>query len=156
VIFLPNFLWQIQHHFVSLEFLKSIHARDIRMGRTDSFVLDQFWIATNPATVPLWLAGLFYLFAAQDGNRYRPIGWMFVIPFLLFIIGRGRVLHGPGLSHVARCRGGMGRAVGCFVEFAAHPRNPEDYLDGSCNWGLGRCRDCSANCTARIIVVAVR
>ena len=90
VIFLPNFLWQIRHHLVSLDFLKSIHARDIRIGRTDTFVLDQFWIATNPPTVPLWLAGLFYLFATQDGKRYRPIGWMFIIPFVLFVIGRGR------------------------------------------------------------------
>jgi hypothetical protein len=70
--------------------LKSIHARDIRIGRTDTFVLDQFWIATNPPTVPLWLAGLFYLFATQEGKRYRPIGWMFIVPFALFVIGRGR------------------------------------------------------------------
>jgi hypothetical protein len=53
-------------------------------------VLEQFWTATNPPTVPLWLAGLFYLFATQDGKRYRPIGWMFIIPFALFVIGRGR------------------------------------------------------------------
>jgi hypothetical protein len=90
VIFLPNLLWQVRYHFVSLDFLKSIHARDIRMGRTDSFVLEQFWTATNPPTVPIWLAGLFYLFATQDGKRYRPIGWMFIVPFVLFAIGRGR------------------------------------------------------------------
>jgi 4-amino-4-deoxy-L-arabinose transferase-like glycosyltransferase len=136
VIFLPNCIWQIRHHFVSLDFLKSIHARDIRVGRTDTFVLDQFWTATNPPTVPLWLAGLFYLFATQDGKRYRPIGWMFIVSFALFVIGRGRgVLPGPRLSHVARCRSGMGRAVGCFVEFAARTRNPKDYLECSCNWG---------------------
>lgn len=93
VIFLPNLLWQFQHHFVSLDLLKSIHARDIRMGRTDGFVLSQFWIATNPVTVPLWLAGLFYLFATQDGKRYRPVGWMFVVPFVLFVIGRGRAYY---------------------------------------------------------------
>jgi len=96
VIFLPNCIWQIQHHFVSLDFLRSIHARDIRIGRTDRFVLNQFWSATNPATVPLWLAGLFYLFATQDGKRYRPIGWMFIIPFVLFVIGRGRGTIWPG------------------------------------------------------------
>jgi 4-amino-4-deoxy-L-arabinose transferase-like glycosyltransferase len=90
VIFLPNFLWQIRHHLVSLDFLKSIHARDIRIGRTDTFVLDQFWIATNPPTVPLWLAGPFYLFATQEGKRCRPIGWMFIVPFALFVIGEGR------------------------------------------------------------------
>ena len=97
LIFLPNVLWQIQHHFVSLDFLNSIHARDIRMGRTDRFVLSQFWIATNPATVPVWLAGLFYLFATQNGKRYRPIGWMFIVPFVLFVIGRGRPYYlAPG------------------------------------------------------------
>jgi len=90
VIFLPNLLWQMRHHFVSLDFLKSIHARDISIGRTDSFVLDQFWIATNPPTVPLWLAGLFYLFATPDGKRYRPIGWMFIVPFVLFVVGKAR------------------------------------------------------------------
>jgi len=97
LIFLPNLLWQIQHHFVSLDFLNSIHARDIRVGRTDRFVPSQFWIATNPATVPLWLAGLFYLFANKDGKRYRPIGWMFIVPFMLFVIGRGRPYYmAPG------------------------------------------------------------
>ena len=44
----------------------------------------------EPSHCPLWLAGLFYLFATQDGKRYRPIGWMFIIPFALFVIGRGR------------------------------------------------------------------
>jgi len=90
MIFLPNLLWQMRHHFVSLDFLKSIHARDVSIGRTDSFVLDQFWIATNPPTVPLWLAGLFYLFATTDGRRYRPIGWMFIVPFVLFVVGKAR------------------------------------------------------------------
>ena len=51
---------------------------------------DQFWTATNPPTVALWLAGLFYLFATQEGKGYRPIGWMFIIPFSLLVTGRGR------------------------------------------------------------------
>jgi Dolichyl-phosphate-mannose-protein mannosyltransferase len=97
MIFLPNLLWQARHHFVTLDFLQSIHARDVRMGRTDNFVLGQFWIATSPPTVPLWLAGLFYVFATEDGKRYRPIGWMFIVPFVLFVIARGRAYYmAPG------------------------------------------------------------
>jgi 4-amino-4-deoxy-L-arabinose transferase-like glycosyltransferase len=42
MIFLPNLLWQVRHDFVSLDFLRSIHARDIRMGRTDNFIIGQF------------------------------------------------------------------------------------------------------------------
>ena len=35
LIWLPNLLWQAQHHFISLDFLSHIHARDIRQGRTE-------------------------------------------------------------------------------------------------------------------------
>ena len=41
LIFLPNFIWQAQHHFVSLDFLRYIHARDMRIGRTSGFLPDQ-------------------------------------------------------------------------------------------------------------------
>ena len=87
---LPNMVWQIQHHFVSFEFLKSIHARDIRWGRTNDFLLDQFWKCANVATVPLWCAGLWYLFAVPDGKRYRLLGWMYVVPLLAYIVAEGR------------------------------------------------------------------
>ena len=90
VVMLPNVVWQLQHHFVSFEFLKSIHARDIRWGRADGFLLNQFWKCANVATVPLWCAGLWYLFAVPDGKRYRLLGWMYVVPLLAYLVARGR------------------------------------------------------------------
>jgi hypothetical protein len=89
VICLPNFLWQVHHHFISLDFLKSIHARDVRRGSTDFFLLNQLLFG-NPFTAPLWLAGLFYLFIHPAGKRYWAIGWMYVVPLLLFLFARGR------------------------------------------------------------------
>jgi hypothetical protein len=38
----------------------------------------------------LWVAGLFYFFFAPDGKRYRPIGWMYAVPLVLFFIAKGR------------------------------------------------------------------
>jgi Dolichyl-phosphate-mannose-protein mannosyltransferase len=90
VIFLPNLLWQYQHHFVSLEFLRHIHARDVAEGRADTFIRDQFYICTSTATVPLWIAGLGYVWFAKSGRRYRALGWMYLVLFLLFLINRGR------------------------------------------------------------------
>jgi hypothetical protein len=90
LIVLPNFVWQVQHDFVSREFLKSIHARDIRRGWTDYFLLNQLWKCANPITVPLWCAGLWYLFARPEGKRYRMLGWMYVIPLVALFIARGR------------------------------------------------------------------
>jgi hypothetical protein len=53
----------------------AIRARDIRIGRTQHFLIDQLLIAANPFTVLLWVAGLFYFSFAPDGKRYRLIGW---------------------------------------------------------------------------------
>src|SRR6516164_682447 len=41
LIWLPNVLWQVQHNFISLDFLSHIHARDVRQGRTRYFLPQQ-------------------------------------------------------------------------------------------------------------------
>ncbi len=87
LIFLPNFLWQWQHDFISLDFLRSIHARDVRIGRTDSFLPDQLLITL--AALPLALAGLGYCFFAR-GGQFRILGWMYVVPLVLFVLAQGR------------------------------------------------------------------
>jgi hypothetical protein len=70
LIMLPNIVWLIQHQFVSLECMKAIHIRDIARGRTNYFLINQFWKCTQNVTVPLWCAGLWYLFATPQGKRY--------------------------------------------------------------------------------------
>jgi hypothetical protein len=90
LIFLPNLIWQIQHHFISLDFLQHIHARDVRIGRTAGFLPDQLKIAANFMTIPLWIAGLIALFVAREFKPFRALAWMFVVPFVLFVIAKGR------------------------------------------------------------------
>jgi hypothetical protein len=88
LIFLPNLIWQVRHHFVSLEFLKTIHARDIRIGFTNYFLPGQF-IMTLLA-FPLSIAGLYFCLFSREGRRYRALGWMYLIPLTIFMIVRAR------------------------------------------------------------------
>ncbi|HUG33793.1 MAG TPA: glycosyltransferase family 39 protein, partial [Anaerolineales bacterium] len=90
LIFLPNLIWQIQHDFVSLEFLSSIHARDVAIGRTDGYVMEQFLLSSNPFTIPVWIAGLYFYFFTQKGKPFRVIGWIYVITFFLYLFTQGR------------------------------------------------------------------
>jgi hypothetical protein len=90
LIALPHLLWQMQNDFITLDFLESIHARDVRIGRTDSFIADQFLSAANPVTIPLWIAGLGSLFFSARLRRFRILGLMAVVPFILFVIAKGR------------------------------------------------------------------
>ena len=90
LIYLPNLIWQIQHDFIALDFLKAIHARDIEWGRADSFLPDQLYTTTNPFTLPLWVAGLAACLFSSSMRRFRPLVWMFLVTFGLFFFSRGR------------------------------------------------------------------
>ncbi len=93
VIFLPNLIWQMQHDFISLAFLNHIHARDVKMGRTDGYFVQQLFVNANLFTLPLWLAGLYFYFVAPAGRRFRALGWMFLVPLILFFVAQGRFYY---------------------------------------------------------------
>lgn len=93
LIFLPNLFWQLQNNFISLEFLSSIHERDEALGRTDGYFSQQFYVNANPFTLPLWLTGLYYYLFRPDGVRYRLLGWLYLIPLLLFFVAQGRFYY---------------------------------------------------------------
>ncbi len=93
VIYLPNFIWQIQHDFVSLEFLRALHTRDMAMGRTGSFMVEQLYNCVNPAALPLVIAGLYAVFISRTYRPYRVLGWMFLVPLILFYLFDGRAYY---------------------------------------------------------------
>jgi len=86
LICLPNVIWQARHGFISWHFLNYIHARDIRWGRAQGFLVKQLWLCTNFFSVPLWIAGLIgYL----RSPRYRALAWMYLLPLAYFIAAKG-------------------------------------------------------------------
>ena len=87
LIFLPNLIWQLQHHFISLDFLRHIHQRDVRIGRTKDFLPDQ--VLLTLFGFPIALAGLYHCFVNRE-RRFRALGWMYVVPLVLFLIAQGR------------------------------------------------------------------
>jgi 4-amino-4-deoxy-L-arabinose transferase-like glycosyltransferase len=84
-VFLPNLIWQAQHGFISLEFLRHIHERDVRIGRADGFLLAQLTMTAQVVAA----AGLYFFFS-RHGRGFRPIGWMYVVLLALFVVARGR------------------------------------------------------------------
>jgi hypothetical protein len=88
LVFVPNILWQIQHHFISADFLKHIHERDVRIGRTQDFLPAQLKLTL--LALPLVLAGLYFYLISGAGGRFRMLGWMYVVPLVLFIVAKGR------------------------------------------------------------------
>ena len=97
LVFLPNLIWQAQHHFISLEFLSHLHARDLRQGRYNGFYREQLLVCVNPVTAPLTLMGLWFYLVHQEGRRYLLLGWTFIVTFVLFAFAGSRSYYAAPL-----------------------------------------------------------
>ena len=93
VVFLPNLVWQARHGFISLDFLKHIHARDVAWGRAQGFFPDQAFLCINVATVPLALLGLWFYLVREEGRKYRLLGWVFVLGLAMFAFAQARFFY---------------------------------------------------------------
>jgi len=87
-IFLPNLVWQVQNDFISLDFLRHIHQRDVRIGRAKNFLPDQLELTLF--MLPLAMVGLGFYFASKTGQPFRAVGCLYVIPLIIFLAAKGR------------------------------------------------------------------
>ena len=90
VIFLPNLVWIVQHHFPHFEMLANVkrEGRDVSLNPLQ--FLAQQVLLMNPLTLPLWLGGLAWLLFDREGRRYRVLGiaWLGVMAEMFLLDGR--------------------------------------------------------------------
>jgi hypothetical protein len=84
---LPYLFWQVSHGWPTIEFWAN-YGEKIDEASPLEFVLEQV-VTMQPPTLPLWLAGLYYLFFREEG-RYRALGWIYVILLVLFMVQNAR------------------------------------------------------------------
>lgn len=89
LIALPNVVWQVQHHFPTLEDLRNVKAthKNIELPPL-SFLLQQIMML-NPITDLVWIPGLAFLLFHSEGKRYRFLGFTY-----LFFLAVMMALHG--------------------------------------------------------------
>jgi dolichyl-phosphate-mannose-protein mannosyltransferase len=89
-IALPNLLWQVRHHWPTYELLSNIAHSNKNVALGPAQFIGQQITLMNPATLPLWLGGVFWLFVSRDGRRYCVIGLIYLITLAEFIILHGK------------------------------------------------------------------
>ncbi|MBZ5495217.1 MAG: glycosyltransferase family 39 protein [Acidobacteriia bacterium] len=93
VIFLPNLVWMIRHHFPHLELLANIK----RNGRDVVFTPLQFLLMQaemmHPASCPIWLVGLYSFLARRPARPYRALGWAYPIALATLLILQAKVYY---------------------------------------------------------------
>ena len=93
LIFVPNLIWNIQHHFPFLEVQANIRAngRDVPLG-TRAFFAQEILLML-PLSAPIWLGGLWFYFFTAAGKPFRPIGWAWIFSAALIVILSPRVYY---------------------------------------------------------------
>jgi hypothetical protein len=93
LIFLPNLLWNIQHHFPFLEVQANIRhsGRDVPLGPLAFF--GQEILTMLPLTLPIWLAGLWFYFFSEAGKPFRALGWAWVFTAAVIVTLSPRVYY---------------------------------------------------------------
>lgn len=93
LIFLPNLVWMIQHHFPHLELLANIkrNGRDVQLTPLQFLGMQVAFL--HPATLPIWLTGLYSLLFRGAARPYRALGWAYVISLFILLMVQGRVYY---------------------------------------------------------------
>ena len=78
LIFLPNLIWNYQHHFPFLELQANIHRSGRNVGLTPLSFFGEETLSMHPMTLPIWLGGLWFYLFNKAGEPFRVLGWAWV------------------------------------------------------------------------------
>src|SRR5258708_2128502 len=89
LVFLPNFLWNVQNHWPFVELMRNIKAegRDVVLSPLAYFA--QQVLIIHPILAPIWIIGVLAFFFSARLKPYRFLGWCYLAAFTVF-----EVLHG--------------------------------------------------------------
>jgi 4-amino-4-deoxy-L-arabinose transferase-like glycosyltransferase len=93
LLFLPNLVWNVQHHFPFLELQANIRpsGRDVGLGPVA--FLGQEILSMHPLALPVWLAGLWFYFFSPAGKPFRALGWAWVFTAAVIVALSPRVYY---------------------------------------------------------------
>ncbi len=80
---LPYLLWQVNHHWATLEFLHNGKVEHKNVTLTPLQFLHAQEKMLSPVSLPLWGAGLVWLLAGKGARSWRFLGWGYIAFLLL-------------------------------------------------------------------------
>jgi hypothetical protein len=89
-IFLPNLIWNIQHHWPFLELMHNIRVTGKDVVLPPGAYLKQQILMVHPLSFPFWFGGLLFLFFSRNAKAYRVFGWAFVITITFLLVAHGK------------------------------------------------------------------
>jgi hypothetical protein len=102
----PNLLWEQTHGWPTLEFMHNAQTKKM-VAMTPLDFLGATILDVHPLTLPVWLGGLAWLFAAERGRPYRFLGVAFLAVAVIIVAGKGKPYYLAPAFPVVYAAGGV-------------------------------------------------
>ena len=93
LIFLPNLVWNIQHHFPFLELQANIRRSGRNVDLPPLRLLMEETLDMLPLSLPVWAVGLWYFLFSSAGRPLRALGYALVITAAIIMALDPRVYY---------------------------------------------------------------
>jgi hypothetical protein len=87
LIFSPYIIWNAVNDFAHLEFIRNATSEKYSGLNVATFIKGQL-MNMNPATLIVWLLGLYYFLFDKTGKRFRILGIIYATVFLILVINQ--------------------------------------------------------------------
>ena len=84
----PYLLWNAANGWPTIEFWRAYGGK-VDEASSLEFLLEQI-VTMQPPALPLWLAGLCFFLFTTRGRPYRPLGWIYLVLFAIFVVMNSR------------------------------------------------------------------
>jgi 4-amino-4-deoxy-L-arabinose transferase-like glycosyltransferase len=90
LVFLPNLLWNVQHHWPFFELMHNIKAdgRDVVLSPAAYFA--QQVLIVHPIVAPIWIIGVLAFLFSGRLKPCRFLGWTYLVAFTVFVALKGK------------------------------------------------------------------
>jgi hypothetical protein len=93
LIFLPNLLWNIHHHFPFLELQRNIRESGRNVALSPLGFFGQEIEAMLHLSLPVWLGGLWFYFFRREGRAFCFLGWAWIITAVVIVLESPRIYY---------------------------------------------------------------
>ncbi len=89
LLLVPNLIWEVRNGWPTSEFVYNAQLYKNNHPSIPAFALSQV-ILLGPFNAPIWLIGLYYCLFADNGRRWRILGWIYLAVFAVLAIQGGK------------------------------------------------------------------
>lgn len=105
LIFLPNLVWQFNHHLPVVTHMKTLRSTQLDYIKPSDFIKQQMLV--NGIALFVWLAGLIALLFSPSLSRFRFLAFAYILVFIFLLEMSGKVYYIFGAYPMLFAAGGF-------------------------------------------------